>query len=134
VYLVGEAAKSGGTNPSFLIIILVLAVLYVFFIRNMRRKQQAQTNSQKDMRNSLVPGTEIVTVGGLYGTVVDVDDDSVTLEISEGVTARYDRNAIARVISTPDDEEADEAEVESDDDTASTDLDATANSIVEQKD
>jgi preprotein translocase subunit YajC len=137
VYLQAAAAKGGGTNPTFLIVILVLAVAYVFFIRNMRRKQQAKVSEAANMRNTLMAGAEIVTVGGLYATVVDMDDDSVMLEISEGVTARYDRNAIARVISSPDDEEADADSddlTDSDDQTDSTDLDATANSVIEQKD
>ena len=118
----------------FLLVILVLGLLYVLFVRSMRRKQQNQASDQQNMRNSLTPGTEIVTIGGLYGTVVDVDDDSVTLEISEGVTARYDRNAIARVVTPVEaDETAEEAD-DSDGETDSTDLDVTANSVIEQKD
>ena len=44
-------------------------------------------------------GDEIVTIGGLHATVVAVDDDVVTVEISPGVNARYARPAIARVLN-----------------------------------
>jgi preprotein translocase subunit YajC len=127
VYL--AAGKAGGTNPTLLIVVLAGLVLYVFFIRNMRKKQQAQASAQKDMRNALNIGTEIVTVGGLYGTVVGGDDDSVMLEIADGVTVQFDRAAIAKVI-TPSEPEEDDAAPETD----SNDLDATANSVIEQKD
>ena len=50
------------------------------------------------MQSALGPGDDIVTIGGLHATVVSVDDDVVTLELSPGVTARYARPAIARVL------------------------------------
>ena len=128
------ASGSGGSSLPFLLVILVLGLLYVLFVRSMRRKQQGKVSEQENMRNSLTPGTEIVTIGGLYGTVVDVDDDSVTLEISEGVTARYDRNAIARVVTPAEEDETAEEADDSDGETDSTDLDVTANSVIEQKD
>jgi preprotein translocase subunit YajC len=58
------------------------------------------------MQSALGAGDEIVTIGGLYGTVTAADDETVTLEISPGVTARYARGAVARVI-TPKPAEAD---------------------------
>jgi preprotein translocase subunit YajC len=128
VYL--ATAKSGGGNSVFLILLLVGLVFYVLFFRNMRRKQQAQANAQKDMRNALEIGTEIVTIGGLYGTVVGGDDDSVMLEVADGVIVQFDRNAIAKVITHAEAEEADTTAVQTD----STDLDATADSVIERKD
>ena len=50
------------------------------------------------MQSALGPGDDIVTIGGLHATVVAVEDDVVTLELSPGVTARYARPAIARVL------------------------------------
>jgi preprotein translocase subunit YajC len=127
VYL--ASGSGGGGNSIFLILIVVAMVFYVFFIRNMRKKQQSQADAQKNMRNALDIGTEIVTIGGLYGTVVGGDDDSVMLEIADGVIVQFDRNAIAKVITPA---EADETDAVTD--TESTDLDATANSVIEQKD
>jgi preprotein translocase subunit YajC len=136
VYL---AAGSSGSGLSFIILIVVLGGGYLLFVRSIQRKQRNQASAAQDMRSSLTPGTEIVTIGGLFGTVVEVDDEAVTLEISDGVTARYDRNAIARVITQvddADDEADDENDVDSDlvHDTDSTDLDTTANSIIDKKD
>jgi preprotein translocase subunit YajC len=67
------------------------------------------------MQSQLGPGDEIVTIGGLYGTVSAADDETVSLEISPGVTARYARGAVARVItskSTPAESDVDNADAE----------------------
>jgi preprotein translocase subunit YajC len=151
VYL--AASGGGGSSYSSLLLIVALfAAFYFLLLRPMKRRQQKAAEEQKNMRDTLVEGTEIVTIGGLYGTVVGMDDDSVTLEISEGVTARYDRNAIARIVTPVDaeetfDDEADDNDADDPDaddvtdtasDTASdtdrTDLDKTASSVVDRKD
>jgi preprotein translocase subunit YajC len=143
VYLAAGSSSSG--SPLLLILVVVLGGGYLLFIRSVQRKQRAKVAEAQNMRTALDIGVEIVTIGGLYGTVVGGDDDSVMLEIADGVTARYDRNAIARVITPVDDAEsedftADDAADENDvapnlvDKSDTTDLDATANSIVETKD
>ena len=97
-----------------LLIILVLGFLlfWLFVIRPQRRRQ----NQQVSMQESLRPGVEVVTAGGLYGTVTGADEDEVLVEIADGVVVRVARRAIAGVIP-PDEpelepEEADESEPE----------------------
>ena len=51
------------------------------------------------MQSSLGPATRSITIGGLYGTVVAIDDETVTLEVAPGVHTRYARAAIARVVN-----------------------------------
>nr|WP_199513567.1 preprotein translocase subunit YajC [Nucisporomicrobium flavum] len=77
-----------------LLIVLLFGVMYVMMIRpQQKRRREAQA-----MQSALGPGDEIVTIGGLHATVVAIDDDVVTVELSPGVTARYARPAIARVL------------------------------------
>lgn len=85
---------------------LLFGLMYLLFIRpqSKRRKQAEQ------MQRQLGLGDKIITIGGLYGTVTSTDEESVTLEISPGVLARYSRQAVARVVeqvATPADVEAD---------------------------
>jgi preprotein translocase subunit YajC len=95
--------KTGSSAlPQVLLLVAFMAGFYFLLIRPMKRRQQAAAKQAADLRASLEVGDEIVTVGGLYGTVVELDDDTVTLEISPGVTARYDRSAIARTVTAPD--------------------------------
>jgi len=125
------ASNSGGSSLGFILLIVVLGGGYLLFIRSIQRKQRNQQNSQQQMRDSLTIGTEIVTIGGLYGTVVDVDEESVTLEISDGVTARYDRNAVARFL-TPAEDTADDAVDDDDDATEDTASDADETTAVDE--
>lgn len=75
---------------------LLFGLMYLLFIRpqSKRRKEAAQ------MQQQLSAGDKVITIGGLYGTVAATDDESVTLEISPGITARYARQAIARVTAS----------------------------------
>ena len=85
----------GGSG--FLIFIVILfAVMYFVAIRPQKRKQQAM----QDMLTHLKPGDEIITVGGIYGDVVEVDDDKVTLEIAEDVHIEITRRAVAQIVQS----------------------------------
>src|ERR687894_265004 len=80
-------AQGGGSFTPLLLIVLLFGVMYFMMIRpQQKRRREAQA-----MQAALGPGDEIVTIGGMHGTVVAVDDQLVTLEISPGVTARYAR-------------------------------------------
>lgn len=93
------ATQSGGSSfTPFLLIVAFVVVIYFVLLRPNRRRQQAARQAHQDMLNHLGEGTKIVTIGGLHGTIVGSDADSVTVEISPGVTARYDRAAIAKVV------------------------------------
>ena len=80
---------------AFLVIIVVMfVVMYFLAIRPQQRKQRAT----QEMLSKVSPGDEIVTIGGLYGDVVEVLDDRVVLEIAEDVHVELARRAIAQII------------------------------------
>jgi preprotein translocase subunit YajC len=54
-----------------------------------------------DMMSQLQEGTEILSVGGVYGTVVELRDEDLDVEIADGVVIRLNRRAIANVLDTP---------------------------------
>jgi preprotein translocase subunit YajC len=92
-----------------LMIVLLFGVMYFMMIR----PQQKRRREAERMQSALGPGDEVVTIGGLYGTVAGVDDETVLLEVAPGVQARYARPAIARVVtSAPRAEAVDGTEVE----------------------
>ncbi len=89
---------------SLIIIVAMFALLWVLLIRPQRAKQQ----QQQRMLSSVEPGDEILTVGGLYGIVQELDeDDDLVVEIAEGIHVRVARRAVATVVK-PDDDESDE--------------------------
>jgi len=61
-------------------------------IRPQMRKQKELTN----YRNAIGKGDKVITTGGIYGKVVDVSDNVVTVEIANDVKIRVDKNAILK--------------------------------------
>lgn len=89
---------------SLIIILAMFALLWVLLIRPQRAKQQ----KQQQMLSGVEPGDEILTVGGLYGIVQELDeDDDLIVEIADGIHVRIARRAVATVVK-PDDEDADD--------------------------
>lgn len=94
IVLLAEAQGSGGGGYSgFLLIFGAFALIYFMLIRPQQRRRKEVQN----MQSAMDIGDEIITVGGLYGTIRSIDDDSVQLEIAPGVTARYAKAAIGKV-------------------------------------
>jgi preprotein translocase subunit YajC len=91
-----------------LMIVLLFGVMYFMMIR----PQQKRRREAEQMQSSIGPGDEVVTIGGLYGTVVSVNDETVVLEVAPGVHTRYARPAIARVVTQTQQAERVEDEVE----------------------
>lgn len=94
LYAAQGGGGAGGLTP-ILMIVLLFGVMYFMMIR----PQQKRRREAEAMQRALAPGDEVVTIGGLYGTVTGVDDDTVLLEVAPGVQTRYARPAIARVVT-----------------------------------
>ena len=92
--LAQAATPSGSGLLSYLPLIGMVVVMYFFMIR----PQQRRAAEAKKFRASLAKGANVVTIGGLHGRVVDVNEDTVTVEVDKGVRLRFDRSAIAREV------------------------------------
>ncbi|HYX43862.1 MAG TPA: preprotein translocase subunit YajC [Acidimicrobiales bacterium] len=89
--------------------LLPLALLWVLMIR----PQQQRVRQAREMAASLEEGDEVVTAGGIYGTITDVEGDILSVEVAPGVVLRVLRGAIAQRVGPPrdyDDEDEDEEE------------------------
>ena len=93
-------------SPGLLIIIALFAVLYFTMIRPQRARAQAQ----QQMLGAVEPGDEILTVGGIYGIVQEIEPDEeggdLVVEIADGIHVRIARKALATVVK-PEDEDDD---------------------------
>jgi preprotein translocase subunit YajC len=94
VFYAAEGGGAGSLTP-ILMIVLLFGVMYFMMIR----PQQKRRREAEQMQSSIGSGDEVVTIGGLYGTVSEVDDETVILEVAPGVRSRYARPAIARVVN-----------------------------------
>jgi len=77
----------------FLIILVVLAAFWLLAVLPRRRRMQ----SHQAMQDSLEPGNEVITAGGLHGRIRSLENGEVRLEIAENVVVTVDRRAIAAV-------------------------------------
>lgn len=72
----GTATPTQSMWPTLIMLVLMFGVLYFFMIRPQKKKQKEEDK----MRNSIQPGDEIMTIGGFYGRVISVKDDSLVIE------------------------------------------------------
>jgi preprotein translocase subunit YajC len=77
----------------FLILIVVFGAAWLLFVLPARRRKM----SHNAMQDSIDVGDEIITAGGLHGTVKAFEDDTVKVEIATGVVVTLDRRAVAAV-------------------------------------
>jgi preprotein translocase subunit YajC len=104
--------------------LIVLLAMFGFMWFLLIRPQRAQQRKHAEMLGTIKPGDEVVTSGGIYGEVVELDDERVMLEVDDDVRIAVARRAITTVVppeelqrleATDDGEEADEADGTGDD-------------------
>jgi preprotein translocase subunit YajC len=96
----------------YLIIIVVLvAAMWLFLIRPQKRRQVEQARLQ----DSIAAGDEILTAGGIHGTVRGIEGEVVQVEIAPGTIVRLDRRAVAAVAQEETGPEAEQIEAVPDD-------------------
>jgi preprotein translocase subunit YajC len=83
-------------GAGFLVIIIAFGFLYFVLIRPQKKRQLA---SQR-MLNELHVGDEVVTAGGIYGEIVGLGDEDVTVRIAPELDVRVARRAIASIITS----------------------------------
>jgi preprotein translocase subunit YajC len=83
-------------DPLTIVMLGVLALLVFFMFRNSRKRK----TDLASLQDKMVPGAEVMTNFGLFGTLVSIDDDSnvATIETSPGSTVRVHRQTLARVV------------------------------------
>lgn len=88
-----QAAPAGGSSLMSIGMIVVLFIIMYFF---MIRPQQKRQKELQNFQNSLQPGMDVVTSGGIYGKIVSIDEATgvLNLEIATGVKIKIDRAAV----------------------------------------
>jgi preprotein translocase subunit YajC len=82
----------GGSSGMIIMMVLIFAVMWLLMIR----PQQKQQKELARFRDSLERGTKVVTAGGIHGTVREVNQTTVTLEIDKNVAIEVDKTMIMR--------------------------------------
>ena len=96
-----EAGKDTGGGGFWVMLALLFVFMWFFVIRpeSKRRKQQ------QEFQTSLQKGDDVVTAGGLHGTIAAIDETTVTLKVADSMRLKFDRNAVGRRASAPAEEQ-----------------------------
>ena len=84
--------QQGSMWSSLLMIVMLFVVMYFFMIRPQRKQQKELDN----FRNTLAKGQKVVTAGGIYGVVKEINERDILMEVDGNVTLRVDKSAIMR--------------------------------------
>ena len=85
-------AAANGSMSMLLMMVLIFAIMWFFMIRPQQKKQKEIQN----VRNSITVGQSIVTAGGIYGVVKQIEeaDNALIVEIAKDVRIKIDRNSV----------------------------------------
>lgn len=89
---------------SLIFLVLLIGIFYFMLIRPQKKRVEQHQN----LIQSIGVGDEIVTIGGMHGTVRTIGDDDVEVEAAPGVTIRFVKSAIARRVTEELDDETEE--------------------------
>ena len=91
------AAGQGGGMSMWIMLALIFVVMWFFMIRPQRKQQKELQN----FRDSLKKGDKVVTIGGIYGTVSEIKEDSVLIEVDNNVKIRVSKQALVKDFTDP---------------------------------
>ena len=91
------AGQTGGGLQMWIMLALIFVVMWFFMIRPQRKQQKELQN----FRDSLKKGDKVVTVGGIYGTVCEIKEGTVLIEVDNNVKIRVSKNALVKDFTEP---------------------------------
>jgi preprotein translocase subunit YajC len=111
--LLAQSSGSGGSLLTLLIFVVPFGLLFLFM-----RNQQRRVRQQQALQQAAEVGDEVLTTAGIFGTIVDEDENegTVTVEIAPGTRIRMVRSGIARRLTEDDEAYDDDAYDDEDDD------------------
>ncbi|MFW5687552.1 MAG: preprotein translocase subunit YajC [Bacteroidota bacterium] len=91
ILLMAQPEEGGGGFAAFLPLLLIIVVFYLFFIRPQLKKQK----DARKYREALKKGDKIITIGGIHGRIVEVQEKTFTIEVAPEVKFRIEKSAVA---------------------------------------
>ncbi|MGZ4124858.1 MAG: preprotein translocase subunit YajC [Actinomycetota bacterium] len=112
-FLAAASSSQGGSGLTLLLPLVLMGVFFYFFLMRPQRQQRAR---QQQLLNELEVGDEVLTAGGMYGTIAEIDDedDTILVEVAPGTRIRMLRRAVSQRL-TEDEDHDDEDDTAADD-------------------
>ncbi len=87
----GAPGQGTGMGSSLIFILLIILVFYFFMIRPQQKKQK----QIQEMRDALKSGDKIVTIGGIHGKIINVQDTTFIIEVEDGTRLKIEKSAVS---------------------------------------
>lgn len=84
-------AQGSGAMQQMIMILMIIVVFYFFMIRPQMKKAKLE----KAFKDSIKKGDKVVTIGGVHGKILEVNDKTFTLEIDQNVKVKIEKSAIS---------------------------------------
>lgn len=85
----GQPATGGGWQM-IIFIVLMIAIFYFLLIRPQQKRQK----EEQKKRDSLTKGDKIITIGGIHGKIVEIQDNTITIEVEDASKMRVEKSAV----------------------------------------
>lgn len=92
IILMGPPQQDSNPLTQLLPLVLIIVVFYFFMIRPQVKKQKELRN----FRSALQKGDKIITTGGIYGKINNIQDNIITVDVGNNVTIKIDKNAVLK--------------------------------------
>ena len=92
ILMQAQAPGTGSSMMMWLMLIMVFVVMWAFMIRPQRKQQK----EMQEFRNALKKGDKVVTVGGIYGEIVEVSEKTVLIKVDGDVKLRVDKQGLVK--------------------------------------
>ncbi len=92
ILLMASPEGQGGGFGAFIPLLLVIVIFYFFMIRPQMKRQKEVRN----FRESLKKGDKVLTIGGIYGKVVEIQETTIILEIADNVRIKVEKSGVIK--------------------------------------
>ncbi len=98
-------AQQGGGGGSMLSTVVMFALIILIFYFMILRPQQKRQKERETLLSSMKKGDKVITLGGVHGMIVGMEEKTVLVQIAENVKVKYEKSAIASITRSSDGEE-----------------------------
>lgn len=93
-------APQGGGSANLISTLIMFGAIFLIFYFMIIRPQQKRAKQREKMLSNMQKGDKVVTSGGLHGTIAGLDEKTVLLQVGDNIKMKFEKSAIASVISS----------------------------------
>lgn len=100
-FVIAMAPAEGGEGAFTGTLIMFMLIIFIFYFLIIRPQQKRQKERQM-LLDSIKKGDKIVTIGGLHGEIVGIDDNTILVKVADNVKLKFDRSSVNSIIKRAD--------------------------------